>query len=233
MNVGKPMPNDFDFIVELFFKNYLGKSRLLDGAVEVISDSYTLGSVLFVALIWLAWFKDNRDNSRIRLLKGGVGVLLAGLLSRALQFALPVHFRPLYNSDLGLPWPIGIAPGTLNRWNSFPSDHAALFFALATLIWIGDRRLGIFAYLWSTIESFTRVYLGYHYPSDIFGGAALGILLVILAQKLPLRAAANRLLDWERCHSPSFYAVAFIASYETSTFFTDFRTIAQLIGQIL
>jgi membrane-associated phospholipid phosphatase len=136
------MPNDFDFIVELFFKNFLGKSRLLDGAVELISDSYTLGSVLFVALLWLAWFKDKRDNSRIRLLKGGVGVLLAGLLSRALQFVLAFHYRPLYNSDLRLPWPIGVAPGTLNHWNSFPSDHAALFFALATLIWVGDPSFG-------------------------------------------------------------------------------------------
>jgi membrane-associated phospholipid phosphatase len=233
MNVGKPMPNDFDFIVELFFKNFLGKSRLLDGAVELISDSYTLGSVLFVALLWLAWFKDKRDNSRIRLLKGGVGVLLAGLLSRALQFVLAFHYRPLYNSDLRLPWPIGVAPGTLNHWNSFPSDHAALFFALATLIWVGDRRLGVFAYAWATIESFTRVYLGYHYPSDVFGGAGLGISMVILSQWLPLRAVANRLLDWERGGSAAFYAVAFVASYEASTFFTDVRAIAQLIGQIL
>jgi hypothetical protein len=45
MNVGKPMPNDFDFIVELFFKNYLGKSRLLDGG----SRSPSFYAVAFIA----------------------------------------------------------------------------------------------------------------------------------------------------------------------------------------
>ena len=135
-------PNDFDSTIVLFLNKFVGKSRLLDGSVELISDKHILGGVLFVALLWLIWFKDKRDESRIRLFMGGVAAVLVGLLSRLLQLSLPFHVRPLYNADLKLTWPIGVGWGILNHWNSFPSDHASLLFALATLIWINDRRWG-------------------------------------------------------------------------------------------
>ena len=225
--------NDFDFTIVLFLNKFAGKSRLLDAWVEMISDLFVLNGVLFVALLWLIWFRDKREESRIRLFMGGVAAVLAGLLSRLLQLALPFHARPLYNPDLKLTWPIGVPEGTLKHWNSFPSDHASLFFALATLIWISDRRLGLFAFFWAAITSSARIYLGYHYPTDILGGAALGILMVILFQRLPLPPAVYRLLDWERYASPSFYAVGFIASYLVGTLFNDVRAIASLIVQSL
>jgi hypothetical protein len=64
---------------------------------------------------------------------------------------------------------------------------------------------------------------------DILGGAALGIFMVILFQRLPLPPVVYRLLDWERCASPSFYTVVFIVSYQVGTLFDDIRAIARLI----
>ena len=78
-----------------------------------------------------------------RFAKRGYAATLAALLSRLLQLALPFHVRPLYNPDLRLKRPIGVEWGTLNHWSFFPSDHAALLFALATLIWTNDRRWGV------------------------------------------------------------------------------------------
>jgi membrane-associated phospholipid phosphatase len=137
------IPNDFDLTIVLFLNKFVGKSRLLDGLVELISDTYILHGILFVALLWLIWFKDKREESRVRLFVGGVAAIMAGLLSRLLQLSLPFHVRPLYNADLQLTWPIVVEWGTLSHWNSFPSDHASLFFALATLVWISDRRFGV------------------------------------------------------------------------------------------
>jgi membrane-associated phospholipid phosphatase len=227
------IPNDFDFTIVLFLNKFVGNSRLLDGSVALISDTYILHGILFVALLWLIWFKDKREESRVRLFVGGVAAVMAGLLSRVLQLSLPFHVRPLYNVDLQLTWPTGVTWGTLSHWNSFPSDHASLFFAFATLIWISDRRFGLFAFFWAAITSSTRIYLGYHYPTDILGGAALGVFMVILFQRLPLPRVVYRLLDWERCASPSFYAVAFIASYQAGTLFNDVRTIGCLLVQLL
>ena len=223
----------FDSNVFLFLNKFAGKSGLLDESVKLISDTFILNSALFVALLWFIWFKDKREEFRIRLLMGGIAAVLAGVLSRLLQLSLPFHVRPLYNTDLKLTWPIGVEWGTLNHWSSFPSDHASLCFAFATLIWKSDRRLGLFAFFWAAITSSTRVYLGFHYPSDILGGAVLGILMVILFQKLPLPRVVYRLLDWERYASPSFYAVAFIASYQAGTLFNDVRTISHLLVHLL
>jgi undecaprenyl-diphosphatase len=228
------IPNDFDSTTVLFLNKFVGKSRFLDGLVELISDTALLnGCILFVAFLWLIWFRDKREESRIRLLMGGVAAALTGGLSRMLQFILPSHVRPLYSPDLRLTWPIGVKWGSLSHWNSFPSDHASFCFALATVIWIRDRRLGTFAFFWAAIANFARIYLGYHYPTDILGGAVLGIFTVILFQRLPSPPIVYRLLVWERYDPPTFYAVAFIASYLVGTLYSDFQTIAYFIVHLL
>jgi undecaprenyl-diphosphatase len=223
-----PFLDNFDSTIILFLNKLVGKSRVLDESVELIEKSFLLSGVLLLSLLWYRWFKDARAKSRIRLLFGAVTAVLAGVLSRVLQHVLPFHVRPLYNPHLQLRFPIGIAPGPLSQWNSFPSDHACIYFALATVICLSDRRLGIFAFLCAAITSCARIYLGVHYPSDVLGGAILGILAVTLFKMLPLPRLMDRVLDWERYASPSFYAFAFIASYLIATLFTDLRALAHL-----
>lgn len=226
------MPTNFDSSFVLFLNKIVGRSPALDHAVELVSGTLIFHGVLFVALLWLIWFKDKREESRTRLLMGGVAVGLAGLMSRLLELALWYHDMPLY-AEPRLRWPIGIEWVTFNHSNSFPSGHAALFFALATVIWLNDRRLGVFAFFWAAITSSTRICLGFHYPSDILGGAVLGIFVVILLLRLPVPAVAYRLLDWERNAASSFYAVAFIASYQVGTLFQDVRAIGSFVARLL
>ncbi|MBN1952030.1 MAG: phosphatase PAP2 family protein [Bacteroidales bacterium] len=58
----------------------------------------------------------------------------------------------------------------------FVSNHSANSFCLATLLSLIFRNPyftpGIF--LWAALVSYSRIYLGVHYPADIFGGAILG-----------------------------------------------------------
>ena len=69
----------------------------------------------------------------------------------------------------GLP-PIGRAPATF----SFPSGHAATSFAAANAIGALVPRLRAPLIGAAALMSFTRPYLGVHYPSDVLVGAALG-----------------------------------------------------------
>jgi undecaprenyl-diphosphatase len=72
----------------------------------------------------------------------------------------------------------------------FISSHAANTFAMATftLLIIRKRFYTIFIILWATLVSYSRIYLGVHYPGDVLGGAVLGFLLGFLIYRLYLLA---------------------------------------------
>jgi undecaprenyl-diphosphatase len=67
---------------------------------------------------------------------------------------------------------------------AFPSGHAATAFAAATVIACDSRRLAIPAYSLAALVAWSRVYVGVHWPLDVIGGAALGILVAIALLKL-------------------------------------------------
>jgi undecaprenyl-diphosphatase len=61
----------------------------------------------------------------------------------------------------------------------FVSSHAANTFALAIYLNLlfRDRLKGFgWLYLWAVVISYTRIYLGVHYPLDIVVGALVGLL---------------------------------------------------------
>ena len=69
----------------------------------------------------------------------------------------------------------------------FPSSHACNSFALATFISLlsKDRIITITLILWATLNAYSRMYLGVHYPTDILAGLLLGIGIAVLCY-LPL-----------------------------------------------
>jgi len=58
----------------------------------------------------------------------------------------------------------------------FASSHASNTFALATYFWLIFRsKASKWLFVWAAIISYTRVYLGVHYPADILVGALVGL----------------------------------------------------------
>jgi membrane-associated phospholipid phosphatase len=57
---------------------------------------------------------------------------------------------------------------------AFPSGHASVAFACATVIAWRVPRLGVPAFVLAAAIAWSRVYVGVHWPLDVLGGAALG-----------------------------------------------------------
>ncbi len=68
----------------------------------------------------------------------------------------------------------------------FPSCHAANTFALALFLSLlfKNRLFTIAIISWSLLVSYSRLYLGVHYPSDILGGILIGSLFAILSHSI-------------------------------------------------
>lgn len=69
----------------------------------------------------------------------------------------------------------------------FVSSHAANTFALACFVGLVLKNhfkwMLPFMLSWAAIVSYSRIYLGVHYPGDILGGALLGTLIGVLIFK--------------------------------------------------
>ncbi len=79
----------------------------------------------------------------------------------------------------------------------FVSSHAANAFGMAVLVTLLLKKhfwwIGWLLIPWAAVVSYSRVYLGVHYPGDIIGGALLGILCAYITYVL-FRFTSHRLL---------------------------------------
>ena len=60
---------------------------------------------------------------------------------------------------------------------SFPSGHTAIAFAASVPVFIlSSKRLGVVMLIFSVLMGLSRIYVCVHYPTDVIGGAVIGIL---------------------------------------------------------
>jgi membrane-associated phospholipid phosphatase len=101
-----------------------------------------------------------------------VSDLVADLLSYGLRDWIGRRRPPLVYPE---PKPLVHVPHS----GSFPSGHATVAFACATVIAWKVPRLAFPAFVLAGAIAWSRVYVGVHWPLDVLGGAALGVLVAI------------------------------------------------------
>jgi membrane-associated phospholipid phosphatase len=109
--------------------------------------------------------------------KKGIGLALTVMFSAwvnlSLKFLLdqPRPFFADFDPAVGL---IG------ERFGGFPSGHAqtSLVMCFIAASWLKKKRFYVIAALICLLVGFSRVYLGVHFPTDVFGGWILGGLIL-------------------------------------------------------
>lgn len=228
---GTVVVNRFDASIVIGLNSLVGRSPSFDSAIALLGSSELLKGAVFVSLLWWHWFRAG-DTQRVRHARGHLAATLtAGLvgivLARTLALMLPFRIRPRFEPELHFA-PVKSAGAWFVDWSGFPSDHAVIFAALTFGLGYLSKRLGVFAFVYMlVVVALPRVYLGYHYPTDILAGLAIGIAVAYCFNAAPLRERiAAPLLRWEQHHASSFYVALFLLSYQLATMFNSLRDIA-------
>lgn len=229
--------NAFDYPIVTFINSFAGKSAAFDRVMVSFTEVGLVKGGVVTALLCYAWVVPEwrLAGSRMVFARSAIGIMVAVFLSRGLARVLPFHFHPRSDPGLDFVLPIGKKAGELAELSSFPSDHATLYFAVATAIFIVDRRVGVFAFVWTVIFTcLPRVYAGSHYPSDLIAGALLGSAIMWLAFRVPLPSFVPEILRrWEDRHAASLYALAFLFAFQVTSTFNGASTLAKLGLKIL
>ncbi|UGQ13471.1 phosphatase PAP2 family protein [Yinghuangia sp. ASG 101] len=164
-------------------------ARHTPGTVNHLIEAWTAyGLIVFAALMLAAWWTARgRDAAHMAMAVCAPAVVgLVYLLDTALKsvFAESRPCRTLSGS-----FTLESCPGA-GDW-SFPSNHAVIAAAAATMIWLVHRALGIVAAVAAVAMAASRVWVGVHYPHDVAAGLLLGFLMA-----WPLAQAAARAAPW-------------------------------------
>jgi undecaprenyl-diphosphatase len=139
-------------------------------------------AVLFVAYIFLT---QTRKKALLFLFCGVIAVGLADITSARICKPLFQRVRPCHQ-EAGLAFEVHTVNGQCGGKYGFVSSHSANLFAAAVMISLmfRQKRAKILAFLGAASVAYSRIYLGVHYPADVFFGAILGICMGMLGAKL-------------------------------------------------
>jgi len=158
--------------------NLAGTSKVLDSLGIFFAD-YFQWILVAVLLLLFFWPKRNIIKNRIMDLSVIISVILSRLVITEPLKRLLHHGRPYVVLDTAKK-----LIGENGDYVSFPSGHAAIFFAMAMAIWFFNKKLGTWFFIGAILIGIARIFCGVHWPMDILAGAIIGILSAWIINKL-------------------------------------------------
>lgn len=175
--------------VSVWFTDSVGNYQLLDDFMQVLSSNYFAPQVMSI-ILWCLWFGTRDPARRWHNQKVLVAVTIGSILASAIAEAFVI-----LQDEIGSFWdrPYDNHPEAMQAMEllyfrlhdpSFPSNAICIFTAAAVGVWFASHRASMMLWAVLVLWALGRIYVGIHYPVDIFGGIALGCIAALIARKL-------------------------------------------------
>ncbi|MXY47649.1 MAG: phosphatase PAP2 family protein [Chloroflexi bacterium] len=171
---------DADKALFLWINALVGHAPVIDAMMSRLASDYLVPVGMGLTLVAL-WFVGSDDRERMRHQIGMFTALTAMALSSLVVFICnALFFRPRPFDGLDDVSLLFYMPTD----SSFPSNSAAVAFAIAAGVWCINRHLGIVLFVAAAVYGFSRIYVGVHYPADILGGIAIALIITPLTLRI-------------------------------------------------
>lgn len=159
----------------LLFLQEAVRNPILDPVMKVITTLGNAGIFWIVLTLLLLIFPKTRRIGWM----SACALIFSLLINNILLKNLVARTRPYYMVE-GL-MPLIKKPTEF----SFPSGHAGSSFASACVLYRRlPKKFGVPILILAVLISFSRLYVGVHYPSDVLAGALTGLLCSWLGEKV-------------------------------------------------
>lgn len=169
-----------DTILFQKINNFAGQSIWLDRLAVFFTDY--AGYVLVIVLVLIFIFKSAKLSRFMVLIALISAVVSRGIITTIIRFFYH-HPRPF---DV-----LAVKQLIPEDGYSFPSGHAALYFALSMGVYLYNKKLGTVFFVVSVLMGMARIFAGVHWPADILGGALVGIATALLVNFCAVKFVKN------------------------------------------
>ncbi len=145
-----------------------------------IATSTAIWAPAILVLLYII-FKNNKPAKALLILvMMGLVIFLADRIASGI--CKPYFARPRPTHDPIIMYLIDIVNGYRGGAYGFLSSHAANTFSISIFmsLLVKKRSFTLVMFGWAVLHTFTRIYLGVHYPGDITFGALDGLIIGVL-----------------------------------------------------
>lgn len=184
---------ELDYTLFQAINGLAGRWPALDWAMRGLASDYLVPVTLGLVLLGL-WFSPLPVRERLQ--RGVMAAVVAAVLVNAFTKGINLLYdrpRPFDQMEMNLLFYRPTDP-------SFPSNQAGHNLAIAFAIFLAHPRVGVVLFIPVLLVSFARVFVGVHFPADIVGGWALGLLSGWLGHRVLawLKPLPQRILELAR-----------------------------------
>ena len=151
----------------MVFLNKTISNSIFDILMPIITNQNFLTIIGIILIIYLGYFGEKKGKIALVVLIFAAGMsdaICAQVIKPWIGRIRPSHEFIEY---------INLLVSKGGKW-SFPSNHAANSFAFATVLSYFYDKNKMLLFNVASVIAFSRVYVGVHYPMDIFFGALIG-----------------------------------------------------------